>query len=610
MQALMLAAGMGKRLGKYTKENTKSMVEVSGQKLIDRAVDALVLAGIKKLIIVVGYCGENLINYVKTKYQNSDMTFEFINNKDYAKTNNIYSFYLAKEYLKDDDTILMESDLIYDPTIIKKLIDSPHKNIATIAKYESYMDGTVVTVDKDGFIKEFVDKNEMDLDNLKNYYKTVNIYKLSKEFCTNIYIPFLEAYMKAYGVDSYYETTLKAIAHLSKTKMYGFDIGALPWYEIDDALDLDTANVLFNKQNDSKYSMLASKFGGYWKYPGLKDYFYLVNPYFPSQSMIKKMENELPKLISGYPSGQAMQDKNLSRLLNVSEEFVVAGNGAAELISALGVVLTGKKIAVGVPTFNEYVRCFKKSEIQKIDNSKHDYGYNINDYCDATINNDVLCIVNPDNPSGSFIDYQDMLELIKVAEKNNCLLVIDESFVDFADEEKYYTLINEDILLTYPNLIVVKSLGKSYGIGGLRLGAIACSNTNLLSEIKSKMQIWNINSIAEYFLQISNIYAKDYKFSCRKIAQERKKMIERLSQIKGTRVYPSEANYLLIDLKNTSSKKFCADALSEANIFLKDLSTKDYFSDKNFIRLAIRNEKDNDYVLDYIENKLKQKGKN
>ena len=301
MQALMLAAGMGKRLGKYTGDNTKCMVEVAGKKLIDRAIESVIFAGIKKMIIVVGYKGQNLINYINENYSKHEIEFVFIENADYAFTNNIYSFYLAKTFVENDDTILLESDLIYEKELIKNILQVPHKNVASIAKYKSWMDGTVVTCDDKGYITQFIDKADMDSNSFDKYYKTVNVYKLSKEFSKNIYIPFLQAYMHAYGLNSYYETTLKVVAHLAKTQLYGYEIGDMPWYEIDDSQDLDIANVLFSKGKE-KYDLVVSKFGGYWRYDKMLDFCYLVNPYFPPKPFMEKLQREFPALLGAYPS--------------------------------------------------------------------------------------------------------------------------------------------------------------------------------------------------------------------------------------------------------------------------------------------------------------------
>lgn len=602
MQALMLAAGMGKRLGKYTNDNTKCMVEVAGKKLIDRAIEAVAEAGINRMIFVVGYKGQALIDYIQANYSDNGMEFVYIDNKDYANSNNIYSFYLAKDYIVKDDTVLLESDLIYDSSLIKKIVNVRHKNVAAIARYKSWMDGTVVTCNENGYITQFIDKSDMDYDLISEYYKTVNVYKLSKEFCRNVYLPFLEAYMHAYGLNSYYETTLKVVAHLSKTLIYGYEIGDIPWYEIDDAQDLDIANVMFSKGR-RKYDLVTSKFGGYWRYDTMLDFYYFVNPYFPTKEFTMKMQREFPVLLGAYPSGLNMQNMNAERIFGIEQDYVLVGNGASELINALGVVSEGT-LAVGVPTFNEYVRCFRNCEIKYIDNSKWDYGINLDAYKKACDDADLLCVVSPDNPSGAMLTKEQAVELVEYAESKNTRVLLDESFIDFAEPEKKYTLLENALLERHKNLIVVKSIGKSYGVAGLRLGIIASADKELLSKIRKYMQIWNINSFAEYYLQTYNLYAKDYVAACEKIAKERMRMIREINKIKGVRAFDSQANYIMIDLQENSSYDFCVNCLDKYNILIKDLSSKNYFYGRNFIRVAVKDTNENNEFLKAIAEEL------
>ena len=602
MQALMLAAGMGKRLGKFTNNNTKCMVEVAGKKLIDRAIEAVKLAGINKFTLVVGYEGQKLIDYINSKYSNCGIEFSFINNKDYATSNNIYSFYMAKDLVENEDTILLESDLIYDVFLIKKVVEHPAKDVVTVAKYQSWMDGTLVMMDENNNITQFVDKSDMKYEILDQYYKTVNIYKFSKEFCKNIYIPFLEAYMKAYGLNSYYETPLKVIAHVAKTPLVAYEVGDLPWYEIDDEQDLDISEVMFGS-GKKKYDNIISKFGGYWRYSKMLDFCYLVNPYFPPKAMLDKIKQEMPVLLTSYPSGLNMQNMNAERIFKVNQENILVGNGAAELINALGLTLTGK-VAVGLPTFNEYVRCFRNCELVKIDNSQWDYSHNLQYLKEITREVDTLMIVNPDNPSGYTLSKEEIEELLDEANKNSCKIVIDESFIDFANSDKRYSLLSNEILSRFTNLIVVKSISKSYGVPGLRLGILASYDKVLLKKIRDLMQVWNINSFAEYYLQIYNLYEKTYLSSCDKIASERTRMIKELRKIDGIKVYDSEANYVMIDLKKVSSYDFCVKMLNTYNILIKDLSSKNYFNGKNFIRVAIRRKEENDKLIDAMEKEI------
>ena len=602
MQALMLAAGLGKRLAKYTKNNTKCMVDVAGEKLIDHAIKAIKNANIKKFVIVLGYKGENLKNYILEKHQ-GELEFVFINNEVYATTNNIYSFYLAKEELEKDDTILLESDLIYDENLIRDIANCSEKNVVAVAKYESWMDGTCVTLFENGNVRKFVEKQNMKTERLDEYYKTVNVYKFDKDFVSKTYIPFLEAYMKIQGLNSYYETSLKYICQLPGIEFKAFLMGDRPWYEIDDAQDLDIANVLFS-HGKAKYDLIEKKYGGYWRYPRHIDFCYLVNPYFPPKQMVEKMQVELPTLLTQYPSGQRVQNMNAERLFGVDENHIMVGNGAAELINALGHVLSGKTVAVNLPAFNEYVRCFKGCKIVEIDNSTRDFAMDVEVIKNAIRKNDYTVIVNPDNPSGYMLTKEEILDLISIAKKENKGLIVDESFADFAKREIRFTLFNNDLINDNPNLIVIKSISKSFGVPGIRLGLLATSNEELLAELRQEMQIWNINSFGEYYLQIYQLYAKDYARACDLIVEERERLISELRKFEGVKVYDSEANYVMMDLGKRDSLEFTIELLDKYNLIIKNLSTKNKFVGKNFIRIAVRDTKDNNFLLEVFKKEL------
>ena len=597
MQGLMLAAGMGKRLGKYTQGNTKCMLEVAGETLIERAVNALKSAGIHRLIMVVGYKSENLKNFIKQKIK--DMEIIFIDNDNYDKSNNIYSLYLAKDWLEKDDTIMLESDLIFEDRMIQELVANKNKDVALVAKYEQWMDGTVVTIDSKNRITEFIEKKDFRFDRIDEYYKTVNIYKLSKEFSKNQYIPFLEAYMKAYGINEYYELALKAIAHLSRSTLKALPIGDIKWYEIDDAQDYDIVNCLFSKPEDT-IKMYQKRFGGYWRFNNIKDYCYLVNPYFPPQNMINKMMYLSKELISSYPSGLNIQNINAGRLFVIDETEILVGNGAAELINVLGHLLKGK-MALSIPAFNEYERCFKSCQIIELDSKTNGYKLDPNKILEIIDTVDSIAIINPDNPSGDFIKFDDMMKIIEKADTQNKKIIVDESFIDFADADVRYTLLNSKILERYKNLIVIKSIGKSYGVPGIRLGILASGNKELLSTIREEMAIWNINAFGEYYLQIATLYTKEYKKSCELIAKERSSFISKLKQIPYLKPYESQANYIMCRLEGRNSTALANYLLKNYSILIKDLKNKKGFENVDFIRLAVKSTKDNDELIEALK---------
>lgn len=597
MQAMILAAGMGKRLGKFTENQAKCMVKVGGKTLLERSVDAIKKAGIKRLIIVVGYEADKLIKFIEKNI--TDIDIVLVHNQVYASTNNIYSLYLARNYLSKDDTILLESDLIYEPQIVSDMVKCPDKNLVAVAKYKHWMDGTVTLLNENNEIIDFIEKKDFRYNEVNTYYKTVNIYKFSKEFSNNQYIPFLNAYIKAYGKNKYYELVLKAIAHLSSANLKAFNVEDTAWYEIDDAQDLNIANTLFAK-GEEKLRSYERHFGGYWRFTDLKDFCYLVNPYYPPQKMVDHLQYFFDTLLRSYPSGMNNLKLAAGKMFHVDENFILIGNGAAELINLLGRVIKGN-VALSFPSFNEYVRCFKQCEIKAIFSQEDDFALKKQRFIDMSKSCDAVFIINPDNPSGSFLLKSEVIEILNACRKNNTICVVDESFIDFADRDIRYTLLKNSILKEYPNLIVIKSISKSYGVPGLRLGILATSNIELLKTLYAYLPVWNINSFAEYFMQINGSYEKEYIESCNNIAEQRKILSEKLNTISFLKAYGSQANYLMCKVKSQiTSVNLASKLLKEYNILIKDLSKKKGIFKKNYIRLAVKDEYENNLLYNAL----------
>ena len=560
-------------------------------------MEALKEAGVTKFVMVVGWECDRLVEYIQNNI--SGMEFTFVYNRDYAITNNIYSLYLARDYLIQDDTILLESDLVYDRPLLREIVEDPRANLVAVAKYEHWMDGTVTTLDQDGNILEFIEKKNFHFDDIGGYYKTVNIYKFSREFSAQQYVPFLEAYIRAYGKNQYYEMVLKALAHLSYIQLQAFVLKDVAWYEIDDAADLEIANTLFAPE-DKALSAYGRHYGGYWRFPGLKDFCYLVNPYFPPAKMEEQMRSFSHELLTQYPSGMGIQRLLAGSMFSVNQDYILVGNGAAELIDVLGRVVSGK-LSLSVPAFNEYIRCFRNCEIQKIYSREFGYAYDMETLLRAAQESDILTLVNPDNPSGAFLEEADVMRLLDACKAHGTVLIFDESFLDFAEPEIRYTLLSDSVLETYPNLIVVKSISKSYGVPGIRLGVLASANQELLKKMNDLMPIWNINSYAEYFLQIYNLYANNYKSACDQIADQREKFREALAGVPFLEPFPSQANYIMCRLtEKYTAKELATILLRRYRLLIKDLSGKTDCGKGEFIRVAVKDERENRMLIDAL----------
>ena len=621
MQAIILAAGMGRRLGDYTKDNTKCMVPVNGVRLIDRLLGQLAKQQLNRVIVVVGYKGKELREYIASQYgqkltanchckPHSDIQvgeLQFAENPVYDKTNNIYSLAIVKDKLQEDDTLLIESDLIFSERLIPMIVDNPYPNLALVAKYETWMDGTMVRLDEEQNIVNFISKDAFDYNDVDSYYKTVNIYKLSKQFSQQKYVPFLDAYTKAVGNNEYYENVLRIISLLNNHDMKALPIGQEKWYEIDDKQDLDIAEALFADEKDvlRKY---YGRYGGFWRFPQMLDFCYLVNPYFPSRRMKDELRANFDTLLTEYPSGMKVNTLIASKCFGVSEPYIVPGNGAAELIKVLMEESQGK-IGFTRPTFEEYPNRYNKDQQVTFVPQNADYRYTADDLMTFFGNKDIrqLMVINPDNPSGNFIPKNDVLRLAQWCEDKGIRLVVDESFVDFSEDYANNSLLSDETLEAYPHMAVMKSISKSYGVPGLRLGILASADKDLIARIKKEVSIWNLNSFAEFFMQIYNKHEKDYQRACAKFVAERDSFEQELRTIPFLHVMPTQANYFLCEvLPPYKASEIVIYMLKQHNILTRDCSLKPGLDpNKQYMRIAVRNHEDNTRLTEGLRTLIK-----
>ena len=589
MQAVILAAGMGKRLGELTKGNTKCMIEVGCETLISRLLHQLDQLNLQRIILVVGYKAKELQDYLQTIPIQT--TIEFVENTIYDKTNNIYSLYLAKDYLTADDTLLFESDIIMEDAVIQKLVNNPYPDLALVDKYESWMDGTVVTIDDENRILRFIPNSLFQYDEIPDYYKTVNVYKFSQHFSSTMYVPFLEAYCKALGRNEYYEQVLRVITMLDNSSIRALPLTGEQWYEIDDIQDLDIAESIFTEH---QYDLLCSRFGGYWRYPHILDFCYLVNPYFPNRRLLDEMSHSFSCLLTEYPSGLRVNNLLAAKDFGVKQDYILVGNGAAELIKVLSEQMLGK-VGVVRPTFEEYPNRMMPEQVVVYETEAPDFSYSADDLMTYFADKNIwsLVLINPDNPSGNYISYADCLRLADWCQARDIMLILDESFIDFSTEHP--TFLNNLILEKYDHLVVIKSISKSFGVPGLRLGILASSNAALMTNLRRAVSIWNINSFAEFYLQILGKYEKSYQEAMDTFRAERSRFVSTLADISYLRIIPSEANYVLCEvLAPHTPRELAIRLLKDHNILIKDCSVKCHAP---YIRLAIRDTKDNNQLI-------------
>lgn len=599
MQSIILAAGLGSRLGELTKECTKCMVKINGITLIERMLRQLDRYGMDRIIIVTGYKGDILKDYVQNLRINTPVVF--VDNSDYRHTNNIYSLWLTREFLEEMDSLVLESDMIFEDRVIEKMLAVDNGCGTFVARPRPWMDGSIVKLDKDNNIVYFVDDEEVKRIDPSYYHKIVSIYKFKKRYVSEKYMTYLNEYVKKNKDNNLYESLLKVIDLDVEKKIPAEILDEEQWYEINDIQDMDIAESMFADGNE-KVRKYLQRYGGYWRYPAMRDFCYLVNPYFPNERFMNEMKSNFDVLVREYPSGMAVNSLLAGHFFGVRTENICVGNGTAELIKSLMENISGN-IGMVYPTFEEYPHRKKDVEVIPYYVVDKDFDYSVDDIMSYYEGKDIsaIVLVNPDNPSGHFISKKDILRLEDWCRSKGRKLIVDESFIDFVEDDEWHTLLDMEVLLNHPSLIVLKSISKSFGVAGLRLGVIATADTDLIAFMKKDVAIWNINSFAEYYLQIIEKYRDDYYEAMEKFKEVRRRYLDKLSKIKGFKVYPSQANYVMCHIENSVTSTELADILlNRYNVLIKNLASKEGVNKGNYVRLSVKSDEENDYIVNAL----------
>lgn len=546
------------------------MVEIGGVKLISHLLDAIARAQFDEIIIVVGHGATSLAQYVNTSAPH--LRVHFIENRDFGTTNNIYSLHLALQACQDWDfseLAVFESDVYVEPSTAYAYLTNPNAvDSALVSPYEYWMEGTAVTIKANGRIDAFVSKRDISRYSYSELYKTVNWYRFSRHYLRDLYMPFLAAYLSAKGKSSYYEDVLRTISPHVTDELSAYSIPASEWIEIDDEEDLRRAEIIASKEKSRKASLLASQYGGYWKHKCLTDLTLLENPAFPPPALMAELTQCLDRAVRGYSSKQSIVAGIAAKSLKLEAENLLVGNGASELLSVL-FAADQCRYAIVPPYFLEFQRLLTSGRLRILDrvfprdllrSAYHDWpgGPDQN-----------LIVVNPNNPTGEMLDKAFIVDLLDRACAENRRILVDESFMDFTGEPAA-SLLSQEVIDRYPNLLVIKSLGKSHGIGGIRLGLLASSDMPLLASLRERLPIWNVSSIAEVYLDLLPKYRDDLDLSMTIIAHERRELLTRVQDL-GIFAPHSFANFVLLPLRPNSA-----------------IAVQDAFYSRGFITKTIR----------------------
>ncbi|QUH19991.1 threonine-phosphate decarboxylase CobD [Alkaliphilus sp. B6464] len=343
-----------------------------------------------------------------------------------------------------------------------------------------------------------------------------------------------------------------------------------------------------------------NKHGGYFghKQREVIDFSVNINPLGVPSKLMKELEKELPMLIR-YPEIDGKTAKEtLSKYLDKEADKIILGNGATELIYLFARAIKASKVLLIQPTFTEYERAFQVSGSSIFHFYTHEKaGFRIDmPELLASIENlnpQVVVLCNPNNPTGVFYEPEELMPLLEVIKKKNCYLFVDESFIDFTEKISLSSFVEE-----YP-IFILRSMTKTYGIPGLRLG-YGLGDTDIIKELNYIKEPWTINSLALKAVDIL-LMDNDYFNRTQKWYEEEKNfLLNGLSSINNIDVFPSEGNFFLCKLKNSSGENVKSTLLNYG-IYIRTCTDFKGLNDQ-FIRLAVRGREENEKLIHSLYN--------
>lgn len=583
MKAIILAAGIGRRMLPLTDDCHKTLLEVGGRAILGRILDGLEANGITEVYIVTGYRADEVEKYVNREFESLGCTF--IRNERYASTNNIFSMALALEKVElDADIILIESDLIYEPAVIARLMSSEHPNVALVDRYRIGLDGTVVSVSASNVITQVIPTSQQDANfDFSDKFKTLNIYKFSAEFCRATFRKLLTYYARIIDDNCYYELILGILIYMQQVQIHAEILDGELWAEVDDPNDLRNSDFTFTPSSRRQY--LDSSWGGYWNTP-VTDFSFIRNMYFPTSSMMSQLRAYLPELVTNYGSSQDILDLKLAYFLRCEPDHVHLLNGASQFFSAvLRRWFQPARVLLPEPTFGEYSRIFPGARTYG-DSGTIDIG----EVEEKAREADLIVVVNPNNPTGTTIPVDEIKSLAtRIPGK---LVLVDESFIEFSGQPSLIPWVEAT---GATNVMVLKSLSKTLGVPGLRVGYVFTVDHKLGGRIADELPVWNINSVAEHLLEIILKYRDDLDASVAQTVVDRESFAVALDDLDIVeRVFRSGANFVLVTLALAvePARQLADELLEKDSLYVKDVSSK--FSDgRVHWRLAVRTPGDN-----------------
>jgi len=338
--------------------------------------------------------------------------------------------------------------------------------------------------------------------------------------------------------------------------------------------------------HSASFSEVSRRFGGERE---VVDFCIPCNPYFPTTEMFDTLSANLPTLLKYYPSDSRDITKRLAKTLGLHPQTVTMANGSTELLTWIDHLFVHESLAIPVPTFGRWtdqpLETGKRVDMYRL-REENGFALDVEDYVRfiRERGSRVAVICNANNPDGGYVPRDRVLWMLDEL-RDLDLVVVDESFIDFVDAEEDASVADEAPLRS--NVVVLKSLGKNFGLHGIRFGYMV-ANPALTERVARALPRWNLNALAEAVVDMLGSHTEEYERSLRLVADDRNHMIAALTAVPGLTVFPSTANFVFVRLPRGWDGAALRDHLvTQHGVYIRECGNKLGIT-SDYVRLVVR----------------------
>jgi histidinol-phosphate/aromatic aminotransferase/cobyric acid decarboxylase-like protein/choline kinase len=550
---------------------------------------------VSEVVIVVGHEAQRIKDRIGGRFEG--LTIHYVEAPEYRTTNNITSLWEARNFC-DQDLILLDGDVVFDPEVLTDLHRVEGSSIA-VAPYQPVFSGTVVRRNEQEVVTSIdLTENQAIGYDFSDTFKTVNISLLRKSLLRDHFVPELERRVSHGFVHDFYERILRdLVAAGALVDLHAIDVSAARWYEVDDQRDLEIAEFTFLERGE-QFDRLQTLHGSFWRY-GFGDHVHpIFNPAFPPTEMLDGLRRDLVEIIQSYPVGQAELARLAGRWLGTDPAQLVVANGASELIKLLGAHFVDQ-MTIHVPAFNEYENSVPEDRLTRFPLTGPDFRLDTERFAAAVreSGSNVAVIISPNIPTAQSVPHDQILDLARNVDRDGCRLIVDESFVEYSRRGRAASV--TPYLASYPNIAVIKSVGKVCGIAGIRLGYLCSADLEFTDKVRARLPIWNANGLAEAFLRRAGRYQIALDESFRLVRETYQNLYEQLCQVPGLEPLEPDANFVLcrISVPGILAAEVARKLYIDHNILIKDCTQNTMPEAARYLRIGSRTTSDNSRLV-------------